>query len=113
MNHKALNQLLCAATVNVRFRETLLRDPAQAIATGYFGHTFSLTPEERELVVGIQAQQLEDFAAQVYRWITGDNGRNGHNDYNRNGNGNGHRHDALPASDYFLDLSRACVPVHA
>jgi len=112
MKHKALNQLLCAATVNVRFRETLLRDPAQAIATGYFDHTFALTPEERELVIGIQAQQLEDFAAQVYRWISGGNNGNGHSDHKKNGNGNGHRRDALFSSDY-VDLYRAGVPVHA
>ena len=39
MNHKSLNELVCAATVNVRFRETLLRDPAKAIAAGY--HTLN------------------------------------------------------------------------
>jgi hypothetical protein len=76
MQHKSLNQLLCAATVNGRFRETLLRNPAKALAAGYCEHTFPLTPEERELVLGIRAQRLEDFAAQVYRWLTtDDNGR--------------------------------------
>ncbi len=70
MQHKALNQLLCAATVNVQFRETLLHNPAQAIATGYLGHQFCLTPEERDMVLGIQAGGLEDFAAQVYHWIS-------------------------------------------
>jgi hypothetical protein len=40
MLHKGLNQLLCAATVNAQFRETLLRNPSQAIATGYFNHRF-------------------------------------------------------------------------
>lgn len=102
IQHKSLNQLLCAATVNGRFREMLLRDPAQAIAAGYFEHSFCLTPEERDLVVGIQAGKLEDFAAQVYHWMSGSgnghNGTNGHNGYNghsghngRNGNGlNGH-----------------------
>jgi hypothetical protein len=99
IQHKSLNQLLCAATVNGRFRDMLLRDPAQAIATGYFDHSFSLTPEERDLVVGIRAGKLEDFAAQVYHWMSGNgngyngtNGRNGHNGTNgRNGNGlNGH-----------------------
>ena len=70
MNHKGLNQLLCAATVNSRFRETLLQEPAQAIATGYLGQTFSLTSEERTLVTSIQAQHLEDFAAKVYCWIS-------------------------------------------
>ncbi len=72
MMHKGLNQLLCAATVNRRFRETLLRDPAQAVAGGYLNHQFSLTPEEHKLVTGIRAQHLEDFAAQVYSWISTD-----------------------------------------
>jgi hypothetical protein len=79
MQHKGLNQLVCAATVNGRFRETLLRNPAKALAIGYCEHTFALTPEERELVLGIQAHRLEDFAAQVYGWLS------------TNGNGNGHR----------------------
>lgn len=70
MNHKGLNQLLCAATVNKRFRETLLREPAQAIATGYFGQTFPLTFEEQTLLTSIQAKRLEDLAAKVYCWIS-------------------------------------------
>ncbi len=70
MDHKGLNQLLCAATVNMRFRETLLRNPAQAIAAGYLGCRFTLTPEEQSFVVGIRARRLEDFAAQVYHWIS-------------------------------------------
>jgi len=79
MNHKSLNQLLCAATVNRRFCQTLLQNPSQAIATGYLGQTFALSPEERELVTGIRAQQLEDFAAQVYCWISsGSRNGNGH-----------------------------------
>jgi hypothetical protein len=91
MKHKGLNQLVSAATVNGRFCNALLRNPAQALAVGYFGHSFSLTPEERDLVVGIQAQRLEDFAAQVYSWMRlGGKNHNG-NGYNGNGhNGNGH-----------------------
>jgi hypothetical protein len=81
MKHKALNQLLCAAVVNERFRQTLLRDPLQAITGGYQGQKFALTSEERDLVIGIQARQLEDFANQIYHWVSG----------NGNGNGNGHR----------------------
>jgi hypothetical protein len=78
MTHKGLNQLLCAATVNRRFCEILLCNPAQAMAAGYFGYTFALTSEERALVTGIQAQKLEDFAAQIYHWLSGNgNGRNG------------------------------------
>ena len=92
MKHKGLNQLLCAAVVNTNFRETLLRSPAQAIASGYLEHSFSLTPEEKKLVIDIQAPQLEDFAAQIYHWISG-NG-NGHN-----GNGNGLGHEVLGSEE--------------
>jgi hypothetical protein len=132
MKHKSLNQLLCAATVNVRFREALLSDPAQAIATGYFDHSFCLTPEEQELVVGIQAQRLEDFAAQIHHWISNagngnayagsalnGNGRsangyngNGHSGSGRNGNGNGHKHESLAPHEGFVELYRAPALAH-
>lgn len=110
MNHKGLNQLLCAATVNGRFRETLLRNPAQAIAAGYLDHTFYLTPEEREMVISIQAQQLEDFAMQVYHWISGNGNGNGKNGNGKNGhgkNGKGKSHRVLHTVDGFVDLYRA------
>lgn len=132
MKHKSLNQLLCAATVNVRFREALLSDPAQAIATGYFDHSFCLTPEERELVVGIRAQHLEDFAAQIYNWIsTGGEGNvyignvrhsnsyngngyngNGYNGNGRNGSGSGHKHEPLAPMEGFVELCRAPALAH-
>jgi len=69
MTHRGLNELLCAAAVNRRFREILLSNPAQAIEKGYFNHRFALTPEEHSLVTGIQANALDDFAAQVYCWL--------------------------------------------
>jgi len=104
MKHKSLNQLLCAATVNRRFRETLLHNPAQAIATGYFNYTFALTPEEHELVTGIQAQRLEDFAAQVYHWISANGNGNG-----RNGNGhNGNGHNILIPAEARIELFQPC-----
>jgi len=117
MNHKSLNQLLCAATVNTRFRETLLRDPAKAIAAGYFDHTFALTQEEHDLVVGIRASGLEDFAAQIYNYISGTGAaaplaRFGHNGHNGNGrNGNGHKKETVPAADALVDLY--CAPAYA
>jgi hypothetical protein len=86
-----LNQLLCAAVVNSRFCERLLRNPAQAIATGYLDHNFSLTPEERDLVISIKAQKLEDFAAQVHGRLSGNGSGYGLN-------GNRHRLQAhVPA----------------
>lgn len=80
MKHKGLNQLLCAAIVNPQFRETLLDSPMRALEVGYLDYTFPLTPEERDLVGGIQVQRLEDFATKVHCWIqAGGNGHNGHN----------------------------------
>ncbi|MBN1660140.1 MAG: hypothetical protein JXA93_17200 [Anaerolineae bacterium] len=90
MNHKSLNQLVCAATVDRHFCEMLLRDPASALAAGYLNHTFMLTPEERDLVVGIRAHALEEFAEAVYCWISTEAspGRNGHGKTNgHNGHG--------------------------
>jgi hypothetical protein len=127
MKHKGLNQLLCAAVVNDGFCKTLLRNPAQALASGYYDHTFSLTPEERDLVVDIRAKKLEDFAAQVYNWISGNgkgrserHGRsysghngyghkayNGHNGNGQNGNG---KHNPLGSRERFLELHSAPVP---
>jgi hypothetical protein len=112
VKHKSLNQLLCAATVNVRFRDMLLRDPARAIDTGYFDHRFSLTPEEKEMVLGIEARQLEDFAAQIYSWMTGNgNGYNGHS--NSNGNGHGRNGHSEPCTENMVDLYRAPTMAHA
>ena len=119
MNHRSLNELLCAATVNVRFRETLLRDPARAIAAGYFDHSFALTQEERELVVSIHAQGLEDFAAQVYNFIAGNGqsvtlSRNGQNGQNGNGrNGNGRKKELLHTADALVDIYSTPAYAHA
>jgi hypothetical protein len=119
MKHKGLNQLLCAAVVNDRFRETLLRNPAQAVAVGYFGQSFSLTPEEHDLVVGIQAKKLEDFAAVVQGWISGTaTGYDGSGYLSRNSrvlNGvhgrSGIKHNPVASPEPFRDLVR--VPVAA
>jgi hypothetical protein len=114
VEHKGLNQLLCAAVVNEHFRQTLLRSPAQALAAGYMGQLFSLTSEERALVVDIRAQHLEDFAAQVYCWISG-NG-DGLDLHKRDAAGssrssmNGHRNGSRTVAERFTDLKHVPVP---
>jgi hypothetical protein len=106
MNHKSLNQLVCAATINTRFRETLLNDPAKAIANGYFGQSFALTQEERDLVLGIRAKGLEDFAAQVYRFVSGNGNRMAPSRHGR-------KKEPLPSADSLVDLYRAPALAHA
>jgi hypothetical protein len=109
MKHKGLNQLLCAAVVNRRFCETLLHDPARAIADGYQGYTFALAPDERDLLLRIHARQLEDLAAQVHDWITGNgqakvSGGNGHKKYG---------HTLSGIAEPIIDLYRAPLAVRA
>ncbi len=103
MKHKSLNQLLCAATINVRFRETLLHDPDRAIAAGYFDQSFALTAEEQEFVTSIRAQRLEDFAAQIYQWLS-DNGCHDHGHSASGRNGNGFKKNLLYTTECQSDL---------
>lgn len=72
LNHRELNRLVCAAVVNGGFRQTLLENPAQAIAVGYHGYNFKLTAEEIEVVSNIQARDFSEFAEQLYHWIKRD-----------------------------------------
>jgi len=70
------------------------------VTAGYLGHAFLLTPEERDLVVGIRAAELEEFAEAVHRWISTEAspGRNGH------GRTNGHN-GSTPKGNGFETLS--------
>jgi len=111
MNHKSLNQLVCAATINARFRETLLNNPAKAIANGYFGQSFALTQEERDLVLGIRAKGLEDFAAQVYSFVSGS--ASAMAPIRQGRNGNGRKKEPLASADSLVDLYRAPAFAHA
>lgn len=116
MQHKGLNQLLCAALINGRFRDTLLRNPARALATGYYDHSFPLTPQEQDLVLDIKARDLEDFAEQVHQWMAASSipgyGPNGNAHFGFGRNGNGHKRTALDALEPLVDCYPTPVPAH-
>jgi hypothetical protein len=109
MMHKGLNQLLCAAVVNERFRESLLHNPAQAIAGGYMGQSFGLTPEEHDVVVGIRARELEDFAAHIHSWMSG----NGAGSMGRTGRAHNSQYGyvRMPDLDPLAEMARAALPL--
>ena len=67
-----LSRLIVAAVVNQKFCDLLLTSPATALATGYNGESFHLTPEEQKLVASTHAVSLIDFASQLTK-----NGGNG------------------------------------
>jgi hypothetical protein len=64
---KNLNYLLSAAVVSPRFRCLLLSDPVAALAAGYNGEKFQLTPAEYAAVTSLRVSTVRDFAAQLLR----------------------------------------------
>jgi hypothetical protein len=72
---KNLNRLLSAAVVSPRFQRLLLSDPVAALAAGYNGENFQLTPAEYAAVTSLRVSTVRDFAAQLLRllqYATGD-----------------------------------------
>ena len=66
-----LSQVFAAAVVNQQFCNVLLQDPSIALQKGYMGQTFSLSQEEKDLIISIQANSLSDLAKQVNRSLMG------------------------------------------
>jgi hypothetical protein len=62
-----LSRMFAAAVVNRQFCEMLLNNPEEALRKGYLGETFTLTRDECDLIVSIQARSLADLARQVNR----------------------------------------------
>jgi len=60
-----LSRIFAAAIVNRQFCQLLLQDPHNALQRGYLGETFSLSNEERDLIVSIRAESLADFAKKL------------------------------------------------
>ena len=64
-NATIVQRLIAAAVVNREFRERLLCEPEWALSNGYMGQSFSLTDQERTIVVTVRARDLTEFAQKV------------------------------------------------
>lgn len=64
---KNLNRLLSAAVVSPRFQQLLLTDPSTALAMGYNGEKFHLTPPEYAAVTSVRVNSIREFATQLLR----------------------------------------------
>jgi hypothetical protein len=64
-SHPEFSRLLSAAVVSQRFCQLLLSHPEEALAVGCNGESFSLSPQEKALVLAIQADDLQGFACQL------------------------------------------------
>lgn len=60
-----INRLLAAAVVSSKFCTLLLNDPARAIAQGFTGEHFFLSPAEYDLVLSVRGKTLQEFAVQL------------------------------------------------
>lgn len=64
---KNLNRLISAAVVSPRFQRLLLSDPVVALAVGYNGESFQLTPAEYAAVTSMRVGSVRDLAAHLLR----------------------------------------------
>jgi hypothetical protein len=62
---KDLSRLISAAVVSAPFRNLLLADPVAALAAGYNGEHFHLTPTEHAIVTSLRASNIREFAARL------------------------------------------------
>lgn len=72
---KNLTRLISAAVVSTPFCNLLLSDPDAALATGYNGEHFQLTPTEQAVVTSLRASNIREFAAHLlnmWQSVTGD-----------------------------------------
>ncbi|MSP11756.1 MAG: hypothetical protein EXR62_02240 [Chloroflexi bacterium] len=73
--HPELERLVCAASINARFRQLFLANPLAAADAGYQGHTFLLNHEERIFLQSLKAATnqtptIQLLARQIAHWIS-------------------------------------------
>ena len=59
------SRLLTAAVINGTFCKALLRNPSNAISSGFGGESFNLSPDVIKNISGIKANSLSEFASQL------------------------------------------------
>lgn len=64
-----INRLLAAAVVSRKFCALLLSDPDRAIAQGFAGEQFFLSPDEYNLILFAERSSLQEFARQLCEYI--------------------------------------------
>jgi hypothetical protein len=62
---KECSRILTAAVINPQFCKILLTDPARALTMGFAGEPFKLNAKSQDLLSGIRASSLSDFARQM------------------------------------------------
>ena len=63
MSDQTLNNIMCMALVDGKFRDTLLANPANVVGD------FELDAEEQDILKGIKADSVTEFARKLHMWM--------------------------------------------
>jgi len=72
MSDHALNDIMCLAVIDGKFRHILLTDVVNAV------EEFDLGPEEQDILTGINADSVTEFAQRLHAWMLERQRGNGH-----------------------------------
>jgi hypothetical protein len=72
MSDRTLNDIMCLALVDGKFRDTLLTDVTDVV------DEFDLDPEEQDILRAIKADSVTDFARKLHSWMSERPKNNGH-----------------------------------
>jgi hypothetical protein len=72
MSDQTLNNIMCIALTDGKFRDSLLTDPANVVGD------FDLDAEEQDILRGIKAESVTEFARKLHTWMVKRPGSNGH-----------------------------------
>ena len=72
MSDHTLNNIMCLALIDGKFRDNLLTDAANVMGE------FDLDPEEQDILKAIKADSVTEFAQSLYTWMVERRGSNGH-----------------------------------
>lgn len=72
MSERTLNDIVCLAITDSKFRESLLTNVATAV------EEFDLDPEEQDILKTIKAESIAEFAQGLHVWMVQRNRGNGY-----------------------------------
>jgi hypothetical protein len=77
MSDQTLNNIMCMALIDGKFRSNLLSNPANVVGD------FDLDAEEQDVLTTIKADSVTELARKLHTWMVQRAGSNGHHQARR------------------------------
>jgi len=77
MSDQTLNNIMCMALIDGKFRSNLLSNPANVVGD------FDLDAEEQDVLTTIKADSVTELARKLHTWMVQRPGSNGHHQARR------------------------------